>query len=99
MLMIDEQRIGKNLEGKNRDLITVLSRRLAGVVRKTTNNLNQYSQLPGLDSNRAPPEYNSRWLPPHRPVPLDDFGMTSFNFNKRLFINHLRSYQILQHRI
>jgi hypothetical protein len=61
--MVDERRIGKDLEESGRHLIEVLSWHLPGGTDETTKSLSQDDRCPGRDSNRKSTEHESRALP------------------------------------
>jgi hypothetical protein len=68
--------IGKDLEGHDHVIIKVRSRYLPSGLKKITKTLSQDSWCPAGDSNRAPPECESRALPLQ---PTSSVIFSSFN--------------------
>jgi hypothetical protein len=59
-MMTNERRTGKDMEGRGRGLIKILSRRLPGGTEETPENFSRDPWSPGWDSISGPPEYEPR---------------------------------------
>jgi len=73
------------LKEKGSGIIEGLPRHLPKGLAKFTKNLSQATRCPRGDSKGAPPEYNSRALPLHRPAQ----SLLQIRLRKHAYVRHL----------